>query len=130
MKLSRKWEIEQLELSNYCLLGKQHWVKFRSDIHNSRKMFEYVRSNLWALSKVETHGERKVFYLLIIINNFSKRVWVHILKNKRGTFKKFKELHTLIARKSNAILQLTRSTNIHPHEYTSRQLWQFGVKNR
>lgn len=72
-------------------------------------MFDYVHSDLWGLTKMETHGG---FYLLIIIiNDFFRRVWVHILNNKSGTFENFKELHTLIGSQLGTKVNMLRIDN-------------------
>jgi hypothetical protein len=54
-------------------------------MHYSSRLFEYFPSNIWDLIRVTTHEY-----------GFSRRVWVHILKNKSDTFEKFKEWHTLV----------------------------------
>lgn len=33
-----------------------------------------------------------------MIDNFSRRVWVQILKHESDTFEKFKEYHTLVGK--------------------------------
>jgi len=58
-------------------------------VHKSSRPFEYVHSDLWGPASVKTHGGGS--YFMSIIDDYSRRVWVYILKNKSDTFEKFKE---------------------------------------
>ena len=75
-----KDKLDKLEFCEHCILGKQHRVKFGSGIHHSSRPFEYVHSDLWGPSKTLTHGGGS--YFLSIIDDYSRRVWVFVLKNK------------------------------------------------
>ena len=37
-----KEKLDKLEFCEHCILGKQHRVKFGSDMHSSSRPFEYV----------------------------------------------------------------------------------------
>jgi hypothetical protein len=90
-------KLQRLKFCDNCILGKHHRVaskkeegkqrivKFWSGMHYSSRLFEYFPSNIWDLIRAKTHEY-----------GFSRRVWVHILKNKSDTFEKFKEWHTLV----------------------------------
>lgn len=84
-----KDKLDKLEFCEHCILGKQHRVKFGSGMHHSSMPFEYVHLDLWGPSKTLTYGGGS--YFLSIIDDYSRRVWVFVLKNKSDTFEKFKE---------------------------------------
>ena len=84
-----KDKLDKLEFCEHCILGKQHKVNFGSGMHHSSRPFEYVHSDLSGPSKTLTHGGGS--YFLSIIDDYSRIVWVFVLKNKNDTFKKFKE---------------------------------------
>jgi len=81
--------LNKLDFCDNCTLGKQHKVKFGVGVHKSSRPFEYVHSDLWGPASVKTHGGGS--YFMSIIDDYSRRVWVYILKNKSDTFEKFKE---------------------------------------
>jgi len=46
-----------------------------------------------------------------IIDDYSRRVWVYIVKNKSDTFEKFKECHTLVENQIGTKLKVLRTDN-------------------
>lgn len=60
-------------------------------------------------SQTQTLGEGR--YFLSIIDDFSRRVWVYILKNKADVFGKFKEWHTEYENKLGTKLKHLRTDN-------------------
>ncbi len=61
-----------------------------------------------------------------MVDDFSRRVWVHILKNKSDTFEKFKEWHTLIGNQVGTKLKILRTNN--GLEFLSEQFDKFCRK--
>ena len=68
-----------------------------------------MHSDLWGPSKTLTHWGGS--YFLSIIDDYSRRIWVFILKNKSETFEKFKERHTLIENQRGTKLKGLRTDN-------------------
>ena len=85
-------KIEKLHLCVYCILGKAKRNSFGIGLHATHRHFEYVCSNLWGPVRTMTHGGCS--YFLSIIDDYSGRVWIFVLKNKSDTFGKFKEWYT------------------------------------
>jgi len=87
-----------------------------------------VHSDLWGPSKTLTHGGGSCF--LSTIDDYSRRVWVFVLKNKSDTFGKFKEWHTLIENQMGTKLKVLRTDN--GLEFVSEQFNEFcrlkGIK--
>ena len=77
-------KLDKLEFCDHCVLGKSHRISFGTGIHVSSRPFEYVHSDLWGPSRVKTHGGSS--YFLTIIDDFSRRVWLYVLKNKSEAF--------------------------------------------
>ncbi|GAU10233.1 hypothetical protein TSUD_417410 [Trifolium subterraneum] len=102
-------KLNKLDFCDNCTLGKQHKVKFGVGVHKSSRPFEYVHSDLWGPASVPTHGGGS--YFLSIIDDYSRRVWVHIIKNKSDAFEKFKEWHTLIENQIGTKLKVLRTNN-------------------
>jgi len=63
-------------------------------MHYSNRLFGYFHLNIWDLIRVTTHEYDLYFFAMI--DDFARREWVHISKNKSDTFEKFKEWHTLV----------------------------------
>lgn len=78
-------------------------------MHNFNRHFEYVHSYLWDPERVKTHGGG--FYFISIIDDFSQRVWIYILKSKSNAFKKFNEWYTLIVNQLETKQNLLRIDN-------------------
>lgn len=85
-------KIESLEFCEQCVLGKSTRIKFKTGQHTTTRPFEYVHSDLWGgggAARTQTLCGGK--YFLSIIDDFSRRVWVFILKSKDQAFSKFRE---------------------------------------
>lgn len=55
---------------------------------------DYIYTDLWGPSRVASHKGAR--YLLSIIDDFSMKVWIYILKNKNESFAKFKEWKAVV----------------------------------
>ena len=89
-----KDKIESLEFSEECVLGKSLRVKFSTGAHVSRGTLDYVHADLWGLAQTASLGEAR--YFLSLIDDYSRMVWVYVLKNKDEVFEQFKTCKTLI----------------------------------
>jgi transposase InsO family protein len=87
-----------------CLAGKKHRVAFKiQPPHKKPQVLDLVHSNVYKMS-VRSMGGAKYFFTFI--DNFSRKIWVYVLKSKdqvlsvlhvsveRETEKKIKCLHT------------------------------------
>jgi len=61
-----------------------------------------------------------------IIDDYSRRVWVYIQKNKSDAFVKFKEWHTIVENQIGTKLKVLRTDN--GLEFVSEQLNEFCRK--
>lgn len=68
-----------------------------------------MHCDLWGPAKTITHGGGK--YFLSVIDDYSRRVWVYVLKTKDETFGKFKEWLTTTENKIGHKLKHLRTDN-------------------
>ncbi|KAJ0860808.1 putative RNA-directed DNA polymerase [Helianthus annuus] len=92
-----------------CVLGKQKRVKFSKGKHSSKGVLDYVHSDLWGPARTETLGGGR--YFLSIIDDYSRRVWVYVLKHKSDTFKKFQEWKVLVENQTEKKVKKLRTDN-------------------
>ena len=92
-----------------CVLGKQKRVKFSKGKHSSKGVLDYVHSDLWGPARTETLGGGR--YFLSIIDDYSRRVWVYVLKHKDDTFKKFQEWKVLVENQTEKKVKKLRTDN-------------------
>lgn len=82
-------KIKDLGFCEDCILGKSTKTSFKVLVDTSKSISNYVHSNLWEPSQVTSLGRAR--YFLTFINDFSRKVWVYLLKKKDHVFKKLKE---------------------------------------
>ena len=77
----------KLKFFKHCVLGKQTRVKFSSTIHDIQGILDCVHSDVWGLTK--TTSLIGMHYFVTFVNDYSRKVWVYLIKNKNevlGTF--------------------------------------------
>ncbi|KAH9726310.1 hypothetical protein KPL70_008223 [Citrus sinensis] len=70
-----------------CVLGKSTRTSFKSSVHTTRSILDYIHSDLWGPAQVVSLGGAR--YFLSIIDDFSRRVWIYMLKSKEQVFDEF-----------------------------------------
>ena len=71
--------IGKLELCDHYIIGKQTRLKFIIGIHISNGTLDYVHSNVWGPTRVNSHGGNRHF--ITIIDDFSRKVWLYLMKH-------------------------------------------------
>ncbi|GJR63360.1 retrovirus-related pol polyprotein from transposon TNT 1-94 [Tanacetum coccineum] len=79
----------KLEFCENYVLGKSTRVSFGRGQHKTEGVVNYVHADLWGPSRVESMSGCR--YFLLIVDDYSRRVWVHFLRHKNEAFSKFKE---------------------------------------
>ena len=94
----------KLDFCEHCVLGKKKKVSFSIAKHCTQGILDYIHSNLWGPSRVLSFGGKS--YMLIFVDDFSRKVWVYFLRQKNemfSTFKKFKAfVETRLKRRSRS----------------------------
>ncbi|GKD16566.1 retrovirus-related pol polyprotein from transposon TNT 1-94, partial [Tanacetum coccineum] len=57
--------------------------------HTTEGVIDYVHADLWGPSRVESMSG--CWYFFSIVDDYSRRVWVHFLRHKNEAFSKFKQ---------------------------------------
>ncbi|GJT58860.1 retrovirus-related pol polyprotein from transposon TNT 1-94 [Tanacetum coccineum] len=99
----------KLDFCKNCVLGKSHRVSFGVGRHTTQGVIDYVHSDLWGPSQVESLGGKR--YFLSIVDDYSKRVWVYILRFKHKAFRKFKEWKQLVENQTGRTVKKLRTDN-------------------
>ena len=79
----------ELDFCEHCVFGKQCRVKFSAGVHRTKGTLDYIHLDLWGPSQVVSYGGGR--YMLTFIDDYSRKVWVYILKDKNDVFGKFKQ---------------------------------------
>ncbi|KAE8654775.1 glutamate-ammonia ligase family protein [Hibiscus syriacus] len=83
----------KLAFCEHCIKGKKTRVKFRTTIHDTKGILDYVHSDVWKPSKITSLGG--THYYVTFVDDFSRRVWVYTMKTKDevlGFFLKWKKM--------------------------------------
>lgn len=96
-----------------CVLGKQHKVQFPvSSYPNMSKcadILEYLHADVWGPSGEPTQGGNR--YFLSIIDDFSRKVWVFLMKHKSDVFMLFKNWKIKIELQTGKKIKALRTDN-------------------
>ncbi|GKC90446.1 retrotransposon protein, putative, ty1-copia subclass [Tanacetum coccineum] len=100
----------KLEFCENCVLGKSTRVSFGRGQHMTEGVIDYVQlQDLWGPSRVESMSGCR--YFLSIVDDYSRRVWVHFLRHKNEAFSKFKEWKQLVENQTGRKLKKLRTDN-------------------
>ncbi|KAL2251628.1 UNVERIFIED_CONTAM: Retrovirus-related Pol polyprotein from transposon TNT 1-94 [Sesamum indicum] len=70
---------------------------------------DYVHADVWGPSNVSTHGGNR--YFLSIIDNYSRKVFVFLMKHKSEVFDKFEKWKTFVENQTSKKLKSLRTDN-------------------
>ncbi|PHT36714.1 hypothetical protein CQW23_24414 [Capsicum baccatum] len=109
-------------LCEACIKGKQHRQSFEvGKSRRARKPLEIVHSDLAGPFDIPSLGGNR--YYLTFIDDFSRRSWVYILKEKSETLDKFKEFKAMVEKQSGYYVKILRSDR--GGEYTANLFEDF-----
>ena len=78
-----------------CMMGKQQRKAFPHESQNrSKTPLELVHANL--CGKISTPAMGGSFYFLLMVDDYSRKMWVYFLREKADVFGKFKMWHKLV----------------------------------
>ncbi|GJT16229.1 retrovirus-related pol polyprotein from transposon TNT 1-94 [Tanacetum coccineum] len=70
----------KLKFFENCVFGKSTRVSFGGGQHTTEGVIDYVHTDLWGPSQVESMSGFR--YFLLIVDDYLRRVWVHFLRHK------------------------------------------------
>ncbi|KAL2253784.1 UNVERIFIED_CONTAM: Retrovirus-related Pol polyprotein from transposon TNT 1-94 [Sesamum indicum] len=103
----------KLEFCDECIMGKHHRVHFPTSPSPNPSMstciLDYVHADVWGPSNVPTHGGNR--YFLSIIDNYSRKVFVFLMKHKSEVFDKFEKWKIFVENQTSKKLKSLRTDN-------------------
>lgn len=101
-----------------CVKGKHSRLPFRSSDTKTSALLELVHSDLCGPIEVESLGGSK--YFLTFLDDFSRKVFVYMLKKKSEVAAKFVEFKQLVENQTGSRIRILRSDN--GKEYCNNEL--------
>ena len=92
-----------------CKLAKQTRLPFSLSSSRSEASFDLVHSDVWGPTPINSYNGFK--YFVIFIDDFSRAIWLYLLKSKDEVFYCFQEFLCLIENQFNSKLKIFRSDN-------------------
>jgi histone deacetylase 1/2 len=81
-----------------CQLGKSHQLPYPKSVSVSKFPLDLVFSDVWGPA-IESVGRN--LYYVSFIDDYSKFVWIYLIKYKSDVFKRFHEFQQLVERRFN-----------------------------
>nr|GEW95506.1 retrotransposon protein, putative, Ty1-copia subclass [Tanacetum cinerariifolium] len=108
----RAWQASMI--LSFGIIAWVTWVRkkrvsFSLGFHRTRDALDYIHSDLWEPSLVTYRGGKQ--YMLTIIDDFCRKVWVFFLKHKDEAFPTFKERNVLIENQTGKKIKKLRTDN-------------------
>ncbi|KAJ4719824.1 Retrovirus-related Pol polyprotein from transposon TNT 1-94 [Melia azedarach] len=83
--------------------------KFPKAIHRTKGTLDYIHSDCWGPSRVESLGGHR--YFVSMIDDFSRMTWVFIMKHKSEAFKNFRQWKALVENQTGKKIKRLRTDN-------------------
>ena len=107
------------KLCEGCMLGKQHRKSFvKQIVERTTKTMELIHLNMCGLVNTMCLGKSNCF--ITFVNDYSKKIWVFMLKQKSYAFKAFKTFKLIVEKQiGNAlkVLQINGSGEYYSDEF-------------
>lgn len=87
-------KVTALDFCEHCVFGKLHRNKFPKAIRRTKGTLDYIHSDCWGPSRVESLGGHR--YFVSMIDDYSRMTWVITMKHKSEAFKNFKQWKALV----------------------------------
>ena len=111
----------KLDFCKQCVYRKQCKHRFKTGNHNSKGILDYIHFDLWGPSLVVSYGI--ALYFLTFIDDFSRKVWVFMLKKKADVFNIFKQFKEMVEKRTGKSIKCLRTIN--GGEFTSIEFEQY-----
>ncbi|KAH9648407.1 hypothetical protein KPL70_025572 [Citrus sinensis] len=102
-------------------LGHMSQKATRLKFNTGKQTLDYIHSDIWGPFQVSSHGGAR--YFITFIDDFSRKLWVYILKHKSEALDKFKEWITLVENQIGRKVKRLRTDN--GLEYCSNEFDEF-----
>lgn len=115
----------KMEFCKFCVMGKQSKVSFKTGQHTTKGLIDYVHSDVWGPTRVQSMGGSR--YFVLFIDDFSKKVWVYFMKQKSEVFENFKVWKAEVENQTERKVKYLRSDN--GTEYTDGKFQKFCAEH-
>jgi hypothetical protein len=117
----------KLDLWKNCIYGKHNRQRFKDGRHTSEGIHDYIHSYVWGPFPTVSYGGSS--YFVTFIDDFSRKVWIYMLKRKLDVFIVFKQFRDLVEKSTVRSIQCLRTDN--GGEFTSMEFEnyckEFGI---
>ncbi|KAH0703207.1 hypothetical protein KY285_017485 [Solanum tuberosum] len=116
-----KLEIRGDTICAGCQYGKAHQLPYGESKYQAKEPLELVHSDVFGPVKQSSISGYR--YMVTFIDDFSRYVWIHFLKEKSEVFEKFKEFQYTVENDIGRKIKCLRTDN--GGEYTSREFNEY-----
>ncbi|KAD7478385.1 hypothetical protein E3N88_01521 [Mikania micrantha] len=102
-------ELEIIRTSHIPFMVQTNIEVSNKGVHNSSGVLDYVHADLWGPARTLSLGGARFF--LSIVDDYSRKVWVFVLKTKDETFGKFKDWKVLVEHQTRRKVKKLRTDN-------------------
>lgn len=106
MPVKLKTKFPQCE---HCIIGKHKRTPYKSSEAVSTGILDYVYADLWGPSKTESLERTR--YFLSIMDDYSRKLWLYVLKTKDQAFSKFKMCCNQVETRTGKRVKCLRTDN-------------------
>lgn len=99
----------KLEFCEYCVFEKHTQHAFRTDVHSSKRVLEYVDIDVWGPFLVVSHYRKE--YHVTFIDDYSRYMWIYFLRDKYDVFVTFKKWRAQLETKTRGKMKFLQSNN-------------------
>ena len=92
-----------------CVYRKSCRVKFGTGILRTKGTLNYIHSDLWGSAR--TQSLSGATYFMSIVDDYSRKLWICILKNKNDAFSHFKQWKTKVEKQTGRMVKRLRTDN-------------------
>ncbi|RDX68217.1 hypothetical protein CR513_52817, partial [Mucuna pruriens] len=112
------------ELCEGCLISKQTKSSFESNIPATKALLKVIYSNVCGLMESISLGGNH--YFIFFVDNFSRKLWVYLIKRKGEAFEVFKRFKAMVEKQCGWSIKILRIDG--SGEYTSHDFHSYCDK--
>jgi transposase InsO family protein len=99
----------KLDFYKHCIYGKQNRQRFKIGRHTREGILHYIHFDVWGPSPTISYGRSS--YFVTFIDDFSRKVWIYMLKRKADVFIVFKQFRALVEKSTGRSIKCLRIDN-------------------
>lgn len=108
-------------ICEFCQEGKQSRLPFPKEGSRAKKVLELIHSDICGPLEVKSVGGAR--YFLTFVDDYTRKVFIYLLKNKSEVFSKFKEFKAFVENQLESKIKKLRTDN--GREYLSNEFVEY-----